>query len=98
MYYLLLYEVIDDYVKRRAPYRDEHLRIANEAAQKGQLMLGGPLTILWMEPPSFSKPTTAVRSKISSKTTPMSKTGLLRIGRSVNGALLSAALCEPGSA
>lgn len=41
MYYMLLYEVIDDYVNRRAPFREEHLRIANEAVEKGQLMLGG---------------------------------------------------------
>lgn len=41
MYYLLLYEVVDDYVKKREPFRDEHLRIANEAVEKGQLVLGG---------------------------------------------------------
>lgn len=41
MYYLLIYEVVDDYVKKREPYRDEHLRIANEAVEKGQLILGG---------------------------------------------------------
>lgn len=41
MYYLLLYEVVDDYVEKRAPFRDDHLRIANEAVEKGQLMLGG---------------------------------------------------------
>lgn len=41
MYYILLYDVIDDYVNKRAPYRDEHLRIANEAVEKGQLILGG---------------------------------------------------------
>jgi uncharacterized protein YciI len=41
MHYLLLYEVVDDYVKKREPFRDGHLRIANEAVEKGQLMLGG---------------------------------------------------------
>ncbi len=41
MYYILFYEVVDDYVKKRAPFRDEHLRLANEAAEKGQLLLGG---------------------------------------------------------
>jgi uncharacterized protein YciI len=41
MYYLLLYEVIDDYVKKREPFRDEHLRVANEAVEEGQLILGG---------------------------------------------------------
>lgn len=41
MYYILLYEVVDDYVKKRAPFRDEHLRLANDAVEKGQLLLGG---------------------------------------------------------
>jgi len=41
MYYILLYEVVDDYVKKRAPFRDEHLRLANDTAEKGQLLLGG---------------------------------------------------------
>lgn len=41
MYFILLYEVVDDYVKKRAPFREEHLRIANEAVEKGQLLLGG---------------------------------------------------------
>ena len=41
MYFILLYEVIDDYINKRAPFREEHLRIANEAVEKGQLLLGG---------------------------------------------------------
>lgn len=41
MYFILLYEVVDDYVKKRAPFREEHLRIADEAVEKGQLLLGG---------------------------------------------------------
>jgi uncharacterized protein YciI len=41
MYYILLYEIVDDYVKKRAPFREEHLRLADAAARKGQLLLGG---------------------------------------------------------
>jgi uncharacterized protein YciI len=41
MYLLLLYDVVDDYVNRRAPFRDDHLRVATEAVEKGQLILGG---------------------------------------------------------
>ncbi len=41
MYYLLLYEVVDDYVKKRAAFRDEHLRIAKQASENGGLLLGG---------------------------------------------------------
>ena len=41
MYFILLYNVVDDYINRRAPIRDAHLRVATEALDKGQLMLGG---------------------------------------------------------
>ena len=41
MHYILLYEVVDDYINRRAPFRNEHLRMAREAAEKGHLLLGG---------------------------------------------------------
>ncbi len=43
MYYILLYDVVEDYVKKRAPFREEHLRLTDEAAEKGQLILGGAL-------------------------------------------------------
>jgi uncharacterized protein YciI len=42
-YYLLIYHVVDDYVSRRAPYREEHLRLAREANKRGDLVLGGAL-------------------------------------------------------
>jgi uncharacterized protein YciI len=33
--------VIDDYISRRSLYRDAHLRLAQEAHQRGELLLGG---------------------------------------------------------
>jgi uncharacterized protein YciI len=42
-YYMLIYHVIDDYVSRRTPYREEHLRLAREAHSRGELILGGAL-------------------------------------------------------
>ena len=42
-YYVLIYHVIDDYVLRRVPYREEHLRLAREAQKRGELLLGGAL-------------------------------------------------------
>jgi uncharacterized protein len=42
-YYALFYEVVDDYVARRAAFRDEHLRRAGEATRRGDLVLGGAL-------------------------------------------------------
>ena len=43
MHYLLIYEVVDNYVERRQPYRQEHLRLAQEYADRGELELGGAL-------------------------------------------------------
>jgi uncharacterized protein len=43
-YFALIYYVVDDYVARRAAYRDEHLRLAREAHRRGELVLGGALT------------------------------------------------------
>jgi uncharacterized protein len=42
-YYLLIYHVVDDYVTRRIPYREEHLHLAREAKSRGELVLGGAL-------------------------------------------------------
>jgi uncharacterized protein len=42
-YFLLIYHVIDDYVTRRAPLREEHLRLAREAHARGEMILGGAL-------------------------------------------------------
>ena len=42
-YYALFYEVADDFVRRRAPYREEHLRLAREAHARGDLVLAGAL-------------------------------------------------------
>jgi uncharacterized protein len=43
-YYILFYYVVDDYVSRRAAFRDEHLRLAREAHQRGELLLAGALS------------------------------------------------------
>jgi uncharacterized protein YciI len=42
-YYALLYELVDDMVTRRAPFREEHLRLAREARERGDLVLAGAL-------------------------------------------------------
>jgi uncharacterized protein len=42
MHYLLIYdEVVPDYVERRAAHRQEHLRRAWAAHERGELVLGG---------------------------------------------------------
>src|SRR6267154_4559969 len=43
MHYLLFYEVGEDYVSRRAEFRDAHLEKAWKASERGELLLGGAL-------------------------------------------------------
>jgi uncharacterized protein YciI len=43
-HYLLFYEVVDDYVARRAQFRDAHLVAAWQSSQRGELVLGGALS------------------------------------------------------
>lgn len=43
-YYALFYDVVEDFVSRRAEYREDHLRLAREAHRRGQLLLAGALT------------------------------------------------------
>lgn len=43
MHFLLFYDVVPDYVARRAAYREEHLALARQAAQRGELVLAGAL-------------------------------------------------------
>lgn len=40
-YYALIYETVDEYVARRAEFREQHLRIAREWRERGELVLGG---------------------------------------------------------
>jgi len=42
-HYLLIYELADDYLTRRAEFRGVHLNLAWSAHQKGELVLGGAL-------------------------------------------------------
>jgi uncharacterized protein YciI/heme-degrading monooxygenase HmoA len=43
MHYLLFYEVGEDYVSRRAEFRQAHLEKAWKASERGELVLGGAL-------------------------------------------------------
>jgi uncharacterized protein len=46
-YYLLEYALIDDYLARRAAFREAHLTLAREAHRRGDLILAGAIA----EPP-----------------------------------------------
>jgi uncharacterized protein YciI len=43
-YFALMYDMVDDFVARRAAYRDEHLRLARESHARAELVLAGALT------------------------------------------------------
>jgi uncharacterized protein YciI len=42
-YFALLYDVVDDFVAQRARFREEHLRLAQEAHARGEIVLAGAL-------------------------------------------------------
>lgn len=42
-YYVLFYDTVENYVEKRAPYRDEHLAYATEAYERGELVMAGAL-------------------------------------------------------
>jgi uncharacterized protein YciI len=42
-YFILSYEVVPDMVERRGPYRPEHLRLARESRERGELVMAGAL-------------------------------------------------------
>ena len=44
MHYLLIYDLVPDYLERRAAFRAEHLKLAWQAHDRGELVLGGALT------------------------------------------------------
>jgi uncharacterized protein YciI len=50
MHYLLMYDVTDDYVERRAAFRSAHLGLARQAVERGELVLGGALA----DPPDMA--------------------------------------------
>lgn len=41
MHYLLIYEFGPDYLQRRGEFRAAHLQLAWQAAERGELLLGG---------------------------------------------------------
>lgn len=43
MHYLLFYDVVEDYVKRRVPLRAAHLEYAQSFVDRGELILAGAL-------------------------------------------------------
>lgn len=42
-HHLLLYDYVEDYVERRAPFRERHLALARQAHDRGELVMAGAL-------------------------------------------------------
>lgn len=43
MHWLLTYDLVDDYLERRAPLRGDHLALAEAAHERGDLVMAGAL-------------------------------------------------------
>jgi uncharacterized protein len=43
MYFILFYKTVEDYIEKRAPYREAHLAYANKSYAKGELFIAGAL-------------------------------------------------------
>lgn len=43
MHVILFYDIVDDYIDRRTPLREEHLRLARESQARGEMLMGGAL-------------------------------------------------------
>ena len=43
MYHLLFYTTIDNYIAKRAAFREEHLRLATAAHENGDLIMAGAM-------------------------------------------------------
>lgn len=43
MHFLLTYELASDYLERRGEFRNEHLKLAWEAQQRGEILIAGAL-------------------------------------------------------
>ena len=44
MYYMLIYDTVENYVEKRAPFRTEHLGYSGAAHARGELFMGGVLS------------------------------------------------------
>jgi uncharacterized protein YciI len=50
VFWLLLYDLVDDYLDRRAPLRPEHLGMATAAHERGELVMAGAVA----DPPDLA--------------------------------------------
>jgi uncharacterized protein YciI len=49
-YFALFYHVVDNFISRRAPFRQEHLRLVGAAHDRGEIVMAGALA----DPPDLA--------------------------------------------
>jgi uncharacterized protein YciI len=42
-YWILFYDLVEDYLERRPQFREEHLALANAAVERGEMVMAGAL-------------------------------------------------------
>ncbi len=43
MYYILFYKTVDNFIEKRAPYREKHMTLIKAAHARGDLLMAGAL-------------------------------------------------------
>ncbi len=43
MYHMLLYDVVENFIERRAVFREAHLKVVQDAHERGELIMAGAL-------------------------------------------------------
>ncbi len=43
MYYILFYKTVENYIEKRSQFREEHLKLARQAYEKGALVMAGAM-------------------------------------------------------
>lgn len=43
MHYILFYKTVENYIEKRKPYREEHLRLVSEAYKENAIVMAGAL-------------------------------------------------------
>jgi uncharacterized protein len=78
MYYILFYKTVDNYIERRAPFREEHLSLAQKARDEGTLIMAGALADPADEAVLVFKADSAQVAENFAKSDPYVKQGLIK--------------------
>jgi uncharacterized protein YciI len=77
-YFALFYDVVDDFVAGRAAFRDEHLRLAQEAHARGEIVLAGALADPADQALLIFRGTTAAIARQFAENDPYVRNGLVK--------------------